>query len=190
MIDPDKITGKTDDLPVLFSALEFAARKHQFQKRKGAGGIPYINHLIEVPAFLTRHMDDPQIDLLISAILHDVLEDTDARQGEIQEQFGKSVLTTILEVTDNMRLPSFRRKSLQIKHAKALSYHARCIKIADKSCNIRDILYTRLKWSRRRKLAYVEWAEKVVGEIRDTHNGLINEFDKIVTEAKEGLKKE
>jgi len=175
------------NLEFIFAAIEFAASKHQFQKRKGAAGIPYINHLIEVAALLTRQVDNPTSDLLIAAILHDVIEDTDAKKEDIQNRFGKKVLGIVLEVTDDMRLPSFKRKALQIQHAKDLSYEARCIKIADKTCNIRDILFTRIKWSRKRKIKYIQWAIHVVNKIRDTHPGLVREFDRIIKQSEEML---
>jgi len=175
------------NLHFIFSALEFAATKHQFQKRKGAAGIPYINHLIEVAALLNRKISNPGTDLLIAAILHDVIEDTNAKKEDIQNRFGKKVLGIVLEVTDDMRLPSFKRKALQIQHAKDLSYEARCIKIADKTCNIRDILYTRIKWSRKRKIKYIQWAIHVVNEIRDTHAELVAEFDRTIKQTEEML---
>jgi GTP diphosphokinase / guanosine-3',5'-bis(diphosphate) 3'-diphosphatase len=189
-----KIEEKTNsereliNLEFIFSALEFAASKHQFQKRKGTMGIPYINHLIEVAALLTKQIDNPTADLLIAAILHDVIEDTNAKKDDIQNRFGKKVLGIVLEVTDDMNLPSFKRKVLQIQHAKDLSYEARCIKIADKTCNIRDILFTRIKWSRKRKIKYIQWAINVVNEIRGTHPGLIAEFDRIIKQSEEMLK--
>jgi len=87
-----------------------------------------------------------------------------------------------------MHLPSSVRKKNQIKKAKKLSYEARCIKIADKTCNIRDILFTRINWSKKRKIKYVLWANKVIDEIRDTDPNLIKEFEQAVKQSKEVLK--
>jgi guanosine-3',5'-bis(diphosphate) 3'-pyrophosphohydrolase len=175
------------NLQIIFDALEFAARKHQFQKRKGAAGIPYVNHLIEVTALLVRKLKSPSSDLLVAALLHDVLEDTDTREEEIEKRFGKTILDIVSEVSDDMSLPSSTRKALQIEDAKHLSYEACCIKIADKTCNIRDILYTRVKWNRKRKMKYIRWAVNVIQEIRDTDTNLIDEFDKAVKESEEIL---
>lgn len=176
------------NIRLIFKALDFAAIKHQFQKRKGADGIPYINHLIEVAGMILQLIDKPSVELLEAAILHDVIEDTDANEEEILKLFGEKVLNIILEVTDDMSLPYIKRKSLQIQKARYLSYEARCIKIADKTCNVRDILYTRIKWSGKRKIKYIQWAVKVVAEIRNTHSGLVAEFDEIVKQAEENLK--
>jgi len=180
--------GNTCILQLVFSALEYAAIKHQFQKRKGAAGIPYINHLIEVGNILIQKMERPTDELLVAAILHDTIEDTDAKEEEIKKIFGKKVSDIVMEVTDNMRLPSSVRKKNQIEKAKELSYEARCIKIADKTCNIRDILFTRINWSKKRKLKYILWAGKVIDEIRDTDPDLIDEFDRVIKQSEEMLK--
>ncbi|MBA7528691.1 hypothetical protein ES705_20879 [subsurface metagenome] len=174
-------------LKKLFFALEYAANMHRFQKRKGAAGIPYINHLIEVSNLLVQKLEKPSDELLVAAVLHDVLEDTNAREDEIEKRFGNKVLSIVCEVTDDMRLSSSQRKELQIQTAKGLSFEAHCIKIADKTCNIRDILYTRIKWSRKRKMQYINWAIKVIEQIRDTHPGLVEEFYTIVRKSKELL---
>jgi len=180
--------GNTFNMRLIFSALEYAAIKHQFQKRKGAAGIPYINHLIEVGNLLIQKLERPSGELLVAAILHDVIEDTDAKAEEIKELFGEKVAAIVMEVTDDMRLPSSVRKKNQIKKAGDLSFEARCIKIADKTCNIHDILFTRIKWSAKRKQKYIAWAGKVIDEIRDTDPNLIKEFEQAVKQSKEVLK--
>jgi guanosine-3',5'-bis(diphosphate) 3'-pyrophosphohydrolase len=176
-----------DFLVDVFTALSFAAVKHRNQKRKGAAGIPYINHPIEVAALLIKHMKEPVKEIIIASVLHDVLEDTDTSPEEIQQKFGADIMNLVQEVTDDMTLSSRERKSQQIAHAESLSYEARCIKIADKTCNIRDILTTRIYWSRRQKIHYVEWAIQVINRIRDTNKELIQEFNRSVYEANETL---
>lgn len=171
----------------IFDALEFAAQKHQGQKRKGTMGIPYINHPVEVTTMLTREMGDIDEKLIISSLLHDVLEDTDTSPEELSARFGNHVLEIVEEVSDDMSLPSAIRKEFQVENAGNLSYPARCIRIADKACNIRDILYTRIKWSRRRKVDYIIWAMRVVDRVRGTHEQLEEAFDRIVDEASEKL---
>ena len=59
----------------LTKALAFAAEAHRNHRRKGASQEPYINHLIEV-VDLVASVEDGDMDVLIAALLHDVLEDT------------------------------------------------------------------------------------------------------------------
>jgi (p)ppGpp synthase/HD superfamily hydrolase len=162
-------------LPLLLSALKFASEKHVFHRRKGHNDIPYINHLIYVTHILTKHNEtDP--DLLIAALLHDTLEDTDTLPAEIEQLFGKNVLDIVQEVTDDMSLTYEERKRLQIKKAPILSQSAKKIKIADKLCNISDIERYPLHWSARRKKTYIEWSNKVIQGCTPVNTTLEEEY--------------
>ncbi len=169
--------------PKIFEALEFAAKKHQRQRRKGTAGIPYINHPIEVARMIATEIHPCSDNLLIAALLHDVLEDTDTNSEDLIALFGREVASIVEEVSDDMSLPSALRKDLQVENAHKLTGPARCIRIADKACNIRDLLNTRIKWTRRRKIDYVLWAMKVVDEVRQTNSSLESVFDQIVEDA-------
>lgn len=175
--------GNNAALSEVFKALSFAAYKHRRQKRKGAFGIPYINHPIEVANLLINELEKPDTELIIAAILHDVIEDTRTRFSDLESIFGITVTNIVREVTDDMTLPSIIRKREQIKTVSNLSYNARCIKIADKTCNIHDLLFTRIKWPRKRKIDYIIWANRVISPIRNTHEGLMSRFDEIVGKA-------
>jgi (p)ppGpp synthase/HD superfamily hydrolase len=62
------------DVRRLTRALIFAAEAHRNHRRKGASQEPYINHLIEV-LDLVASVEGDDMDVLIAALLHDVLED-------------------------------------------------------------------------------------------------------------------
>lgn len=175
-------------LSEIFDALKFAAYKHRRQKRKGLLGIPYINHPIEVTGLLISEIKEPSSELITAAILHDIIEDTRTKFTDLEKQFGPSVARIVEEVTDDMTLPSIIRKRDQAKKVSSLSYNARCIKIADKTCNINDLLFSKIKWSRKRKIEYIEWANSVISQIRDTHKGLIARYDEALERAGNILK--
>ncbi len=80
-----------NDLAQLTKAATFAAKKHTRQKRKGANSEPYINHPLEVADLLSRVGKIEDCDILTAAILHDVLEDTDTCEDEIERLFGTKV---------------------------------------------------------------------------------------------------
>lgn len=169
----------------LLLAITFAAEKHKFQRRKGYLKIPYINHCIKVSEMLTE-CEESDIDVLIAGVLHDVIEDTETTDKEISQKFGKRVASVVKEVTDNMSLSQKERKQLQITKAPNLSDEAKKIKIADKICNIRDILQYPLDWSDERKLDYIKWSNEVVQGCKGINIKLDKVFDKLY---KEGLKK-
>ncbi len=140
----------------LLETAEFAADKHKFQRRKGSLHIPYINHPISV-CKLIAESGISDLNLLMAALLHDILEDTDTTEIELTDKFGIEVVSLVLEVTDNMKLKESERKELQVKKASSLSSKAKMLKIADKICNINDMINYPINWSRKRKIYYIEW---------------------------------
>ncbi len=58
-------------------ALDFAARRHAGQRRKGLKAEPYVNHLTEVALLLAEATDGADPALVMAGLLHDTIEDTD-----------------------------------------------------------------------------------------------------------------
>lgn len=78
------------DLRRLTKALLFAAEAHRNQRRKGAAQEPYLNHLVEVLDLLVQATDGTDTDMLIAAILHDVVEDTSASYEDVAKKVCRS----------------------------------------------------------------------------------------------------
>ncbi len=172
----------------LLSALAFAANKHRDQRRKGAEASPYINHPIAVAAVLATEAGVVDEVLLIAAVLHDTIEDTNTTAEELEELFGGPVARLVSEVTDDKSLDKAERKQLQIRHAPTLSQRAKQLKIADKVCNVRDITeYPPTDWSLERRRAYLTWAEQVVAGCRGINRQLERVFDGAIREARATL---
>ncbi|MEL7298490.1 MAG: bifunctional (p)ppGpp synthetase/guanosine-3',5'-bis(diphosphate) 3'-pyrophosphohydrolase, partial [Pseudomonadota bacterium] len=76
-------------------AYEFGAAAHHGQKRKS--GQPYISHPVAVATILADMRMDHET--IAAAILHDVIEDTDAAADVLEEKFGKAVRTLVDGVT-------------------------------------------------------------------------------------------
>ena len=175
-----------NDVANLIQAINFAAKKHSTQKRKGADEQPYINHVLEVVNLLANIGKVKDYDVLIAAVLHDTIEDTETTKEEITKLFGATVCKYVLEVTDDKNLPKDERKQLQIKHAPHLSDGAKQIKLGDKISNIRDMSENPPDgWSDKRRLEYVEWGEKVIDGLRGVNSNLEKRFDETVAEARE-----
>lgn len=174
------------DLVRLFEALNFSAQKHRNQHRKGMEASPYINHPIGVAHVLVKDGVVEDETTLIAALLHDTIEDTDATEEEVEEKFGKEIAELVMEVTDDKRLEKQKRKDLQVKHAPLLSRRAKMIKIADKVCNIRDILERPPRdWSLERKQEYLDWSRRVVDGCRGCNEKLERRFDELYGRAKD-----
>lgn len=83
----------------LNKALQFAARAHSKQKRKGTA-IPYFTHPVAVALIVSEVTEDE--DVIISALLHDVIEDSrnpDFEEVQISNIFGERVLEIVMGCT-------------------------------------------------------------------------------------------
>ena len=169
----------------MLRAIAFAAHKHRDQRRKGSNKAPYINHPIEVAMLVATDGGIADIAVLQAAILHDTIEDTDTTAEELQHEFGPDVTALVLEMTDDMSLPSAERKRRQIARAPSLSARAKCIKIADKTANVRDIgSHPPPDWSLERRRTYFAWTVEVVAGCRGTNAGLETRYDQVLAEAR------
>ena len=167
----------------LLKAISFAADKHRFQTRKDLAGTPYINHPINVALTLMEIGQESDVDLLVAAILHDTLEDTETQPEEIQLQFGKNVMDIVMEVTDDKNLPKGERKRHQIINASKKSASAQKLKLADKICNVTDIIHHPPgNWSVERKLNYLLWAEQVLQGLKGANTLLEDRLVEIIDE--------
>ncbi len=170
---------------LFLQALRFSAEKHSNQRRKDGAKSPYINHPIEVVQLLWEVGGVRDTSVLLAAILHDTVEDTNTRPEEIRDRFGQEVLSLVLEVTDDKRLPKPERKRLQIVTAPHKSHGAKLIKLADKACNVRNLVATPPKdWSLARRREYLLWTEQVVAGLRGTNAALEAYYDHELTSGK------
>lgn len=165
-------------LAALVQAVAFAADKHRNQRRKDAEASPYINHPIALANVLANEGGVQDVTVLCAAVLHDTIEDTETTAGELRALFGDQVAAVVLEVTDDKSLDKAQRKQLQIEHAAHCSPQAKLVKLADKICNLRDLVASPpADWSAERKQAYFDWAAAVVAGLRGVHPGLEAVFD-------------
>lgn len=162
----------------ILRAAAFAAEKHSKQRRKDPDCSPYINHPIALANVLANegHVHDNAV--LCAALLHDTVEDTETTEDELREIFGEKIARIVMEVTDDKHLPKQERKRLQIEHAVFASLEAKLVKLADKICNLRDLLNSSpAHWERSRKQEYFDWSAQVIAGVRGSHAGLEAIFD-------------
>lgn len=167
-------------VPLLLRSLTFAAEKHRNQRRKDLEESPYINHPIAVASVLATEGNVTDDTVLCAAVLHDTVEDTETTAEELEFHFGAAIAKVVLEVTDDKTLGKEVRKRLQVAHAPHLSREAKLVKLADKICNLQDILaFPPKDWSAERKKFYFDWAAEVVDGLRGVHPGLEALFDSV-----------
>ncbi len=129
------------DETLLNRAYVYAMRAHGHQKR--ASGDPYFSHPLEVAAILTDlKLDDATI---ATALLHDVIEDTEATRAEIDQLFGPEIGVLVDGLTKIKRLDLVSKKAEQAENFRkllvAISTDIRVllVKLADRLHNMRTL---------------------------------------------------
>jgi len=165
-------------LACVLDALLFAARKHRDQRRKDVEASPYINHPIALAQLLVTvgGIEEPLV--LQAAILHDTVEDTATTLAELTAAFGAEVAAVVAEVTDDPALSKAARKAMQVEGAPHKSRAAALVKLADKTCNLRDMSEAPpAGWSLARRREYFDWARQVVEGLPPVSVTLRQAFD-------------
>lgn len=133
------------DEALLNRAYVYGARAHATQKR--ASGEPYFGHPLEVAAILTKlKLDDATI---VTALLHDTIEDTAATYAEITELFGEEIAELVDGVTKLNKLELASRETEQAENFRklliAMSRDVRVllVKLADRTHNMRTLGHLR-----------------------------------------------
>lgn len=166
--------------PSIIQAAFFAAEKHKFQRRK-ADDSPYINHPLGV-AHILEETGVHDTNVLIAAILHDTVEDTDTTLEELEKVFGKDIADIVAEVTDDKSLSKGARKRCQIEHVAHISKEGKLIKLADKLYNCRDLLsLPPPSWDAKRVQGYIVWAKAVLAGARGLNAKLDAAHDQLYT---------
>src|SRR5690349_19734977 len=140
------------DEEALNRAYVFSMKAHGSQER--ASGDPYFSHPLQVAEILTRmKLDSASI---ITALLHDTVEDTDATLEQIEQLFGKEIARLVDGVT---KLSRIELQSDNSKHAEnfrklvlAMSADIRVllVKLADRLHNMQTLHYIRDPEKRKR----------------------------------------
>jgi len=128
------------DIDLIYKSYLYAREKHEPQFRKS--GEPYINHPVAVALILSELKVGP--NTLSAALLHDVVEDTDATLDDIKNLFGADIASMVDGVTKLSNLEFINKPSQADNHQKMLIAMAKdirviLIKIADRLHNIKTL---------------------------------------------------
>lgn len=123
----------------LKKAIEFANKKHDGQTRKD--GTPYMIHPLRVLKNVLKFKKSKYIEnLLITACLHDTLEDTNTTYYELISEFGSEVASLVLELTSDSDMKRLLGKETYLKiKMKNMSSWALVIKLCDRLDNVIDL---------------------------------------------------
>lgn len=168
LVERVKSYDPSADEDAINRAYVFAMKMHGSQLR--ASGDPYFSHPIEVAGILTKYRLDAST--IITALLHDTIEDTPATLEDIDKLFGTEIGRLVDGVTKLSRI------EMQSDHAKqaenlrklvlAMSEDIRVllVKLADRVHNMRTLHYIQ-KPEKRKRIAmetmeiYAPLAERI-----------------------------
>ena len=131
------------DITPIKKAYEFAEKHHQLQKR--SSGEPYIIHPLNVAATLIKlNMD---LDSICGGLLHDVVEDCDVSDSEIDDLFGQQVGQIVVGCTKISKIKFKTREESQAENfrkmvvAMAKDIRVIIVKLADRMHNMLTLQY-------------------------------------------------
>ena len=134
---------KNIDKQSLIKAFEIANKGHKNQKRYS--GEPYITHPLSVAIYLSDLSMD--IETITSAILHDLIEDTEITYDDLKKEFGSTVADIVDGVTKLDKINYNSKEEAKAdgirKMVVAMSKDIRVLilKLADRLHNIQTIDY-------------------------------------------------
>jgi len=140
------------DEAALNRAYVYTVQKHGTQKR--ASGDPYFSHPVEVAGLMTELKLDQ--DTIITALLHDTVEDTLATVDEVEKLFGPDVARLVDGVTKLSKIEAMTESERAAENLRkfllAMSEDLRVllVKLADRLHNMRTLHYIKSEDKRRR----------------------------------------
>lgn len=124
-------------MDILAAAKSYATLHHVIRKGQLYGNVPYTHHLDQADRVLQR-FDEERIVLRTAIWLHDVVEDTDVKLRDIEENFGEPVAFLVDAVTSEDG-PSRRvRNALTYPKIRSAGSDAIRIKLADRIANVEN----------------------------------------------------
>ena len=167
------------DFSNYWNAMSFAFIKYGNLKRK-AKDIPYVIHPIRITTILhaAGFNEFDHDDLMIAALFHDLLEDTETTLEEVEDHFGKKVGEIVVELTKPKGSKGRKKDEWLEKFVKS-SKDSKIIKLADRIDNLIDM---RGVWSEEKQKSYASQAKIILKSCGDANKQLANKLNDTINE--------
>jgi (p)ppGpp synthase/HD superfamily hydrolase len=164
-------TAFVESSPLTREALDLASHWHEGQTRE-TGGIPFVTHPVEVACLL--HEAGYSDDVVAAGVLHDVIEETDANQRELEERFGSNVADLVAAVSDDPSIDDeARRKAALREQVAQAGESAVAVFAADKVSKARELRLRveegRFRRKDRAKLDHYQASLEMLDELMPGH---------------------
>lgn len=170
--------------PRLKRAHEYARACHAGQKRKYTEEPYYESHLCEVASIVAEVTSNEH--MIIAALLHDVVEDTDQTIEDVHREFGHRVAVLVDQLTDVSSPEDGNRairKEMDRKHLIGAEPDAQTVKLADLISNTRNIVERDPKFGH----VYLREKEAVLKVLQQGDPSLLKRAEAILAESREKL---
>ncbi len=150
-----------------WKALNFALIKYGDLRRK-SGDIHYFIHPLRITLILRAagFSEFENENMMIAALFHDLIEDTDISLSEIENKFGRNVASIVSEVS----IPIKTEKDVYLENLKNASVEAKIIKLADRIDNLIDL--PKSFWPIVKQKSYAEQAKIILESCGDANSKL------------------
>lgn len=129
-----------DVVAKIAKAVGFAIEHHGDQRRKT--GVPYLEHLLEALQILVEGAVVRDPDVLVAAVLHDVVEDTPCTFADLRAAFGPRVAELVRWVTIPEPGPGEDSSAVREAYLRRLRHappDAVLVKLADRMSNVQTL---------------------------------------------------
>jgi (p)ppGpp synthase/HD superfamily hydrolase len=125
------------DLPLTQAAIAFAREQHLGQRRD-SDGAAFLVHPLEVASLLERSQYPDYV--VAAAVLHDVLEDTDAERPDLEARFGSEVAELVSLVSDDPAIDDDEARKENVRdRVRSAGGYAVAVYAADKVSKVREL---------------------------------------------------
>ena len=170
----------------IYKSIRFATKKHEGQFRK-YNEEPYVIHPYRVVYKLIM-LDSELVTepMLLAAMLHDTIEDTDTTEEELRIEFGPTVARLVQEVTNpskGSKLSRAEKKKMDRDHLAVVSTEAKFIKLADRIDNLESMYDAPEDF----KILYIKESKMLLEVLRGVSVPLEAAYEKVLEELEEHL---
>ena len=162
------------DFSNYWKAITFCFFHHGNQKRKYPK-IPYAVHPIRISMILRAagFSEFKDEDLMVAALLHDIVEDTDTNLGVIKNKFGEKVASIVKELTKVEGVD----KNKWLRSFEYASKEAKIIKMADRIDNLMDMGDF---WSIEGQKSYADQGKIILNQCGEAHSWLAGKLEEVI----------
>lgn len=114
-------------------------KAHEGQVRKGDGKTPYVLHPLEAGIIISNYTSNES--LIVTAMLHDVIEDSNVTYEDIEKDFSKEIADSVKLLTENKSIKDWEERKTENLTRLSSNMTIYVVKAVDALVNMKDLFY-------------------------------------------------